>query len=253
MPMCTRPGRFAAALLTTLVLACMVGCSNYLQYRVDDALEVADIGITVSAKPGLAVYGDGVSVLPGGFGYVDGHFAGLGGGQLGVTRHYEGSVGLLVWGYEEVGWGDFDKNMVGTLDNQHVGVLGILATPFSRRPAYAPACVHYVHALFIGAAGNLRYMEAVDFALGFAGIDIAGDDGYKLGLWPFEGGGVLSWWKPDREPMYRVCSTCGGRQYTRAAKHGAGGGSMFKAMRIIAGSSEPEGACTCSPTRVTAR
>ncbi len=40
--------------------------------------------------------------------------------------------------------------------------------------------------------GNLNYMQMVDFALGFAGIDIAGDDGRELGLWPWETEGELA-------------------------------------------------------------
>ena len=38
----------------------------------------------------------------------------------------------------------------------------------------------------MGAAGNLNYTQVADFFLGFAGIDIARDDGRHLGLWPWE-------------------------------------------------------------------
>jgi len=142
-------------------------------------------GLTVSLWPGLAVYGDGVSVLPGGFGYVDGWFLGLGGNQIGFTRHYEKSVGLLIWGYEEVGWGDFDKADKDTLYRQYVGVAGILLPPYRATPAYMPACVHYVHLLWVGAVANARYMEMIDFILGFTTLDIAGDDGHRFAKWPW--------------------------------------------------------------------
>jgi len=36
----------------------------------------------------------------------------------------------------------------------------------------------------VGFVGNLNYFEALDFVLGFAGIDLCGDDGVLLGKWP---------------------------------------------------------------------
>ena len=126
-------------ILAMAALAVLPGCSDYLHHRVEDAMEVIDLGVTWSDKPGLAAYGNFASVTPGGIGYVDGYFAGIGGGQVGTTDHYQSSIGLLMWGYEEVGWGDHDKEMPGTLDRHHVGLLGLLAAPFNRRLSYAPS------------------------------------------------------------------------------------------------------------------
>ena len=131
--------RFLLATAALGALAGLTGCADYLQHRVDDALEMIDLGVTWSDRFGLAAYGDFASIAPGGIGCVDGYFAGLGGGQVGATDHYQGSVGLLLWGYEEVGWGDHDKEMLGTLDRQHVGLLGLLLGPFDRRLSYAPS------------------------------------------------------------------------------------------------------------------
>jgi len=36
----------------------------------------------------------------------------------------------------------------------------------------------------VGFVGNLNYFEILDLALGFAGIDLCGDDGALLGHWP---------------------------------------------------------------------
>ncbi|MBM4033883.1 MAG: hypothetical protein FJ291_19190 [Planctomycetes bacterium] len=36
----------------------------------------------------------------------------------------------------------------------------------------------------MGFVGNANYFEMLDFALGFAGIDLCGDDGALLGHWP---------------------------------------------------------------------
>ena len=190
----------------------MCGCTQlglYARYRVEDALEIGDIGVMVSKKPGFAVYGDGVSVLPGGYAHVDGTFVGLGGGQLGPERHYTHDVGLVGWGYEEFGWGEFDPEVSGTLDRQHVGALGVLATPVNRRPSYAPACIHYVHLGWVGLVGNLRYLEMVDFLLGFAAIDISGDDGTKYSAWPWERGRLFTRFTPPTDEPYTVCGKCG--------------------------------------------
>jgi hypothetical protein len=34
--------------------------------------------------------------------------------------------------------------------------------------------------------GNANYMEMFDFVLGFAGLDICGDDGNLVGKWPWQ-------------------------------------------------------------------
>lgn len=134
-----RPGVAGRLALALAALAALPGCMSYVRHRAEDAMEMIDLGVTWSDRFGLAAYGDFASIAPGGLGYVDGYFAGIGGGQIGTTEHYEGNIGLLLWGYEEVGWGDFDKEMLGTLDRQHVGLVGLAAAPFNRRLSYAPS------------------------------------------------------------------------------------------------------------------
>jgi hypothetical protein len=116
---------------------------------------------------------------------VDGYFLGLGGGRLGFTRHFETCWGLLVLGHEIHGWGDFDKSDSTTLHEQYTGAGVVLFPIVESRPSYMPACVHYFHALFVGFVGNLRYMEVVDFVVGFSTIDINGDDGKEMATWPW--------------------------------------------------------------------
>lgn len=112
--------------------------ARYLENRAVDALDTVDIGLTFSTKPQYSFYANFASITPGGYGHVDGHFVGIAGGRIGPMRHYQGSVGLLAWGYEEVGWGEFDKNDLTTLNTQGVGALGLLAPPYGR-PASAPS------------------------------------------------------------------------------------------------------------------
>jgi len=38
----------------------------------------------------------------------------------------------------------------------------------------------------VGIVGNANYIQMADFVLGIVGLDIAGDDGRALGLWPWE-------------------------------------------------------------------
>lgn len=40
----------------------------------------------------------------------------------------------------------------------------------------------------MGFVGNINYAQALDLAAGFVGLDPAGDDGYRYGLWPWEDG-----------------------------------------------------------------
>ena len=111
---------------------------QYAKNRLEDAFEMIDLGLTFSTKPGFALYGDFASVAPGGYGHVDGYFLGVAGGRIGPMRHYQASLGLLVWGYEEVGWGDFDKEDLTSLNYQGVGALGLVAPPYGR-PGSAPS------------------------------------------------------------------------------------------------------------------
>jgi len=101
----------------------------------------------------------------------------------------------------------------------------------------------------VGLVGNARYMEAADFALGWVGIDIAGDDGSKLGLSPLELDTPFAWARGEREPPYTYCRRCGGRLYSAAMQRGPGGWSPVKSVRGLLVSCQPEGVCRCARVR----
>jgi len=176
--------RLSAVWLPGLILLGFSGCS-YLQHRGEDLLDMMDIGITWSTKPGFAAYYDLTPFVPIGVSYVDGHFVGVGGGQVGVMRHFQKNIGVVVWGQEEVGFGPgFDKNKPETVDFQRVGAIGVaqgLAEGRLPRPDYFPTCLHYIHLGYVGAVGNLRYLQMLDFLLGWTTLDICFDDGVKRG------------------------------------------------------------------------
>ncbi len=111
---------------------------SYLRWRAEDLFECVDIGITVSKESGGGLYGHFASLTPFGAYHMDGQFIGMGGGQLGVTRHYLAGVGALVFGYEEVGWQDYDRDDLGTVQALGVGPVGLLAPPYGS-PASAPS------------------------------------------------------------------------------------------------------------------
>jgi len=124
-------------LLLVLLVAASQGCT-YLKYRGDDARDMMDLGVTWSEKPCYSVYACLVGFSSLGAGHVEGQFAGLGGGEFGVTRYYSKTLGMLAWTYEELGFGDFDPKKVETLDHWYAGPMGWVQW-FPRRPSYAPA------------------------------------------------------------------------------------------------------------------
>jgi len=46
--------------------------------------------------------------------------------------------------------------------------------------------MHYLHLGHVGLVANFRWTEIADFFLGWFTIDLAGDDGYERGKWPWQ-------------------------------------------------------------------
>lgn len=191
--------RRAALSAVIAVVFAAQGCSSvgrYFQHRYHDFGEMIDLGVTVTRTPQLGLYWNSLEVLVAGYSNIDGYFAGFGGGQIGVTRVYSRCWGLA-YGEETIGWGpllDSDQRE-DALVKRRSGVLGIATSlvgvdvtgsGYGQGPNYTPACVHFVpHLGYIGLVWNARYTEMADFALGWFGLDIAGDDGYPVGKWSF--------------------------------------------------------------------
>jgi hypothetical protein len=161
------------------------GCT-YLTHRGEDALDIVDVGVSLSSRPGFALYYDFVPVIPIGYGHVDGTFAGLGGGRFGVMPHYERSMGAVLWGREEVGFGRFDADDPRSVNSQRVGLVGLAQRPVPG-PDYMISCPHYLHLGWIGLVGTPRYLQMLDFLLGWTTLDICSDDGRTTGIWPWLG------------------------------------------------------------------
>ena len=179
-------GRLGVVLALAVVVSTSQGCAvgRYFQHRGEDALEMVDVGFTFTSKPCIGLYWNSLDLLVAGYSNVDGYFVGWGGGQLGVTRHYNKCYGLIV-SHEEVGWGKFDKNDPDTLYVRYGGLLGLASVLGKSTPDYTPACVHFIpHIAYVGLVWNARWTQVLDFALGWALVDVAGDDGYRFGKWP---------------------------------------------------------------------
>lgn len=170
------------ALALLLGLLMVSGCS-YAQYRAEDALEMVDVGFTITEEPQIGLYWNSLDIFPFGYSHIDGYFVGLGGGHPLVMRHYNKCQGFGI-AYQEIGWGDFDKNDPETLHRNYAGILGYLSPPHQSDPAYSPACVHFFpHIGHVGLVWNARYTEILDFFLGWTTFDLAGDDGRSVGKW----------------------------------------------------------------------
>jgi hypothetical protein len=131
-----------AGLLFAVVVALSVGsgCATYWQNRAADFADMMDIGITVSRHTQFAFYQSFESILPLGYADFDCTVLGWGGGHFGAMHHYLKAWGVLVWGNEQVGWGDYDKDDPSTLYVTRVGLVGMpsgLITRYSN-PYYVP-------------------------------------------------------------------------------------------------------------------
>jgi len=171
------------ALVTGLAaVVLMTGC-GYLQHRVEDAGDMMDLGLTFSRRPGFALYYDFVPVVPIGCGRVEGAFVGLGAGRVGTMPHLQRSTGLILWGEEELAYGQYDPADPESMRFQRSGLIGLPQGPIPG-PDYMLSCPHYVHLGWFGVVATPRYLQMLDFLLGWTTLDIGLDDGSERGQWP---------------------------------------------------------------------
>jgi len=180
---------FLPLLLALLGLA--QGCA-YLNNRANDAKDMIDVGFTFSEKPQFALYASGpfVQVGTAGYGQVDGHFFGLGGGKFCLwAPHYEHSYGLLVWGREWISFSHSEAEIAAMTEEKAAAAtsdmqVGIVGMPLGLAGVGAPppglkyigSCPHYIHLGWIGVVGGPRYLQMLDFILGWTTLDICCDD-----------------------------------------------------------------------------
>ncbi len=182
--------RVCVSVCLVVALSCTSGCAQYWRARGRDAAQMVEIGVTRTNMPSTCVFVCGVSLIGIGGGHLEGMFTGIGGNQVGTTKCYYRSVGYGPWTYEEIGWGEYDVSKQETLYSYYGGIAGWVQH-FPRRPGYAPACNHFIHFGHHGFVFNIRYLELLDFLLGWTTLDLCGDDGEDVfGHWPWQAKGA---------------------------------------------------------------
>ena len=188
-----------AALVAVMLSA--TGCASvghYFEHRYRDFTRMIDLGVTVSRKPQIGLYWNSLELVTIGYSKVEGHFIGWGGGQTRRHSHVQPLLGAgLRRGHRSAGGPLLDTDRrEDVIVRRRSGVLGIATSVvgwdptgdgYGNGPDYTPACVHFIHLGWIGLAGNARYAEIVQFAVGWFGLDITGHDGdrYPVGKWSF--------------------------------------------------------------------
>jgi hypothetical protein len=178
-------GRLTRSALVTMLCLC-AGCS-YCRHRGEDFLDMVDLGISYSRKPQFGLYaGLFMQGLTVGYTDVDGGFIGLGDRRLGVMKFHQDCVGLVVWGWEEFGYEDYDLDDPRTVRFQHTNIIGLVQGLFDGtfpQPDYFVARTGHIHLGWIGVVAALRYYQIADFILGWTTLDIGFDDGERRGRW----------------------------------------------------------------------
>ncbi|MCX8035610.1 MAG: hypothetical protein N3D11_00875 [Candidatus Sumerlaeia bacterium] len=179
---------FAAA---ALVLLITTGCqTTYMQNRKKDLLQTFDIGICYNTKwrPNFEFYFDTLSTVACfGFGYVDdAKMIGMANGKIGVFDKNAHELGLMAYGWEHRGIGEFDPNNRFHAGDRYKDATdwpylthGWIGATWGTNPipkAQYGQCSRGMHLGWVGIEISNRITEVVDFLLGWFTVDIMHDD-----------------------------------------------------------------------------
>jgi hypothetical protein len=121
------------------------GVRGYARNRLKDALEMFDLGVVRTETRRYAFYLAPASLIPIGYGNLDGTFVGMGGGDIGKMRVHYRHYGYGIVGREVTGWGnahwdfpEFDPEKPETMNCASVGIVGLFLPPYDSRPAGRP-------------------------------------------------------------------------------------------------------------------
>jgi hypothetical protein len=144
--------------------------------RGNDALDIFDIGITVTKEPQIAVYAGFQSILSVGYANMEGKLIGLGQRQFGVLDMRYRAGGNLLQGYEQFGYGQkFTASDPDSPVKRGIG-LGLMYDETPKTIPEALQCPKLFHLLYIGLDLNCKPGEFLDFLLGWTTLDIGHDD-----------------------------------------------------------------------------
>jgi len=189
-------GRVACLLVMVGVLTASSGCA-YLQDRGGDALDMMDIGLTVSdhLRPDFALYQDYMNVLPHGWAHVDGRYLGVFHREVGSMELRYRAWGVIVTGSTQLQVGEFDPfdwHQAWVKDMEALQAAGeplpteaprynqgvIRMAMYDNIPPLESfmSCERIIHLGWIGIYMSLHPVEIADFIIGWTTIDIVGDD-----------------------------------------------------------------------------
>lgn len=180
--------KIASFILISMLALGVSGC-GWLSDRGDDALEMFDIGITItdSWAPQFAIYMDYFQFTPIGYSNFDGKFLGIGNTQIGWMDARVKAWGVLASGIEDVQHGVFDptdprqarKGFQGERrPAYYTGILPPKSLGQKCPPLQYAECCRIFHFGWIGFEMACRPLDWFDFLLGWVGIDYMDDDAW---------------------------------------------------------------------------
>jgi len=162
--------------IAVAVVALMSSGCAYISDRGNDALDIFDMGLTVTSEPRFAVYCGFQSLLALGYSDVDGKMIGIGDRGVGVLDFRHNAAGMVLEGYEQLGVGSaYDPAREDSPVKRGIG-LGLIYGDYPDSFIDALNCPKLVHVGFIGVNVNCKLGEIADFVLGWSTLDIANDD-----------------------------------------------------------------------------
>jgi len=180
--------RLVRWLLLLLTLSLFFSGCTYLKNRGNDAMDIIDIGITFNNewKPDFGLYFDFFNVLPIGYANVDGKMIGWGNRNAGWLDYNERSWGVIGWGSEKRGCGEFnpldphqarpDQRTLAERPDFNVGVVRMASEDNSPPVPQFFECNKMIFLGWIGIYNTCRPGDIIDFILGWTTLDIMGDD-----------------------------------------------------------------------------
>jgi len=165
-------GLWPGSILVVAAALSSTGCA-YLQNRGQDFTDIFDVGVTVSAKPQFTLYAGFLNILSVGYSDFDGTLLGMAGRSYGVVDARQNAGGLVLWGYEQFGYEDFEAD-----DPDSPPAWGVAVAGRGERPPKMQIinCPKMLHLGWIGLALNCKFGQLADFLVGWTTIDIMGDD-----------------------------------------------------------------------------
>ena len=178
---------FALNLVLLSILVLTSGCT-YMQKRGHDAMDIIDIGIALpkGPKPQFGLYFDFFNILPLGYSHVEAKQIGMANRQAGYMDLEHTSWGVIGWGKEKKGSGEFDAfdahqvraDLAGieARPAYNVGIPRMSVEGDAPPPQQFFECDRIIYLGYIGIHATIRPFDILDFVLGWTTLDIMGDD-----------------------------------------------------------------------------